>query len=121
LGAAQFEAGTLPESRHNLDESLTLDPQTLTAYFWRAQLFARQNDPAKAISDLEVFVALDANYPEAYKSLTQLYTAEKQPAKASNAQAKYDSLAKKTGAPHIPLFLQQLGMIHFLEARGMTE
>lgn len=121
LGAALFNAGSVPASRHELDESLTLDPHTLTAYFWRAQLFALQNEPEKAIADLEVFVALDANYREAYEWLVRLYTAEKQTAKAADAQAKYNALEQQIGPPHVPLFLQQLGLLHFLQARGVTK
>lgn len=120
LGAAMFKAGSVESSRHELDASVALDPHTLLGYFWRAQLFASQHDPAKAIADLNVFVALDPNYPEAYAWLARLYRVEKLEAKATDAQDVYNSLQQKTGSPRIPLLLQQLGMIHFLEARGQS-
>jgi tetratricopeptide (TPR) repeat protein len=120
LGATLYEAGSLSESRRELDEAVHLDPHTLMAYFWRAEVSARQNDRAKAIADLEILVTLDSNYPEAYELLARLYTAEKQRVNALDAQSKYDALEQKVGARRLPLLLRQLGMTHFLAARGRS-
>lgn len=121
LGAALYEAGSLNESRRELDESLRLDRRTPIAYFWRAQLFTRQSDWPKAVGDLEILVTLDSNYPEAYELLARLYTAEKQQAKASDAQAKYAALEGRAGARQLPILLRQLGMAHFVQARSRSE
>jgi tetratricopeptide (TPR) repeat protein len=121
LGATLYKAGSLNECRRQLDESLNLDPHTLMAYFWRAELSARQNDPEKAIADLEILVTLDSNYPEAYGLLARLYIAERKEASALNAQAKYDALKQRMGTRQLPLLLRQLGMMHFLVARGRSE
>lgn len=118
LGAALFGAGRLAESQKAFDHALRLDPKTAAAYYWRAQLFARQREPKRAIQDLEAFVALDPHYADAYQQLAQLYVTEGKGVKASAANANYAALKDKSSPEQVPFFLTQLGTTRFRQAHN---
>jgi tetratricopeptide (TPR) repeat protein len=122
LGAALLKSGKLSESEKELDRALALDPRTVSAYLWRARWFENQKQPAKAIADLQTFVALDANYPQAYEELAWLYSAKGQTTKASAAQCQYHKLlAKSKPSGQTPFFLTQLGTTVIRQAHSRDQ
>ena len=122
LGAALLKAGKISESRRELDRALALDPRAVSAYLWRARWSEEQKQTAKAIADLETFVALDANYPQAYEELALLYSAQGQTTKASAARCQYAKLeAKFKSSEQAPFFLSQLGTAVIRQAHAQSQ
>ncbi len=119
LGAAIFKARLPAEGSKELDDALKLNPRTVSAYYWRANVYIQENQYTKAIADLETFVALDGNHPEVYKQLAQLYAVEGDAAKASALQAHYVALKQKAGQSSVPFFwLSQLGLTRLRQVRS---
>jgi tetratricopeptide (TPR) repeat protein len=119
LGVALFQMGELPESCHELDVALGLDPQAGPAYLWRARVLARQGQTAKAITDYETYIALVPDISKPYQELETLYRQNGQPEKAASVHAKYVSLkAEVEEAGRDPSFLDQLWLTRIREGLG---
>jgi tetratricopeptide (TPR) repeat protein len=92
LGIALFRAGSLVESKKELDRASILDAQGAATYFWRARVLASSGKRREAVADLETVVALQPNYRGAYSELAPLYLADGDTQKAAWALAKQKDL-----------------------------
>jgi len=96
LGIALFKAGSLEESKKELDRASTLDAKGAATYLWRARVLAGLGKRREAIVDLETVLALQPTYRGAYSELAQLYTAEGDAQRAAWALAKEKELPETT-------------------------
>jgi tetratricopeptide (TPR) repeat protein len=85
---ALYKNDKFEESLQELNQTLVLDPRSVCAYFYRAQVLAHTGERQKAIADLETAVALQPHYRKAYAELARLYAVDGQRDRAMAALAR---------------------------------
>jgi tetratricopeptide (TPR) repeat protein len=76
LGSTLLEENKLAQAGVHLDRAIRLlgrGASSAYARYLRAKVFSKQNDPAKAISELKLAVSLLPNFPEAWSDLGQAH------------------------------------------------